>query len=139
MKAKEYLREYKKMTIKIKLLSRDIDQLIAEIGGGSVGIADNLPKGTPRNDKVERIAIRLIELKDERAETLSLCIKKRAEIEKTIAKVSDPIHEQLLYSRYIELKNWGEVTEDLGYNSEEYVRGRLHSKSLQEVERILGV
>lgn len=137
MNVKEYLNEYRNMTIKIKLLGRDIEKLIAEIGGGSIGIDYGRPKGTPTNDKVERIAIRLVELKDQREEALSLCIRKRTEIEQTIFKVKDPIYQQLLHDRYISLMNWQDVTEDLGLANDQYVRGKLHAKSLQAVEVIL--
>lgn len=137
MNAKEYLSEYKKLAIKIKLLNRDIEKLIAEIGGGSIGIDDGMPRGTPLPDKEAEIAVKLVELKDEREAVLTLCIKKRKQIEDTIFAVQDPVYQQLLHDRYISMMNWAEITEDLGLTNEQYVRGKLHSRSLQAVEFVL--
>lgn len=137
MNAKEYLSEYRKLNIKIELLNRDIEKLLSEIGGGSISLGIEKVQTSVKGDQVERLAIQLAELKTEREAILALCIRKLDEIERTIFRVEDPVYQKLLHDKYISLMNWSEIAEDLGYNSEEYVRGRLHSKALQAVEFII--
>ena len=61
-----------------------------------------------------------------------------AEILETIDQVTDPIYRQLLFERYIQDREWVVIAEDLKYESEEYVRGKLHGKALNEVSFIMG-
>ena len=137
MNAKEYLNQYKKLNIKVELLNRDIEKILSEIGGGSISLGIEKVQTSVKGDQVERLAIQLADLKTDREFILAECIRKLKEIERTIFRVEDPIYQKLLHDKYISLMNWQEITEDLGYNSDEYVRGRLHSKALQAVEYIL--
>lgn len=137
MNAKDYLTQYRKLKIKVELLNRDIERILSEIGGGSISLGIEKVQTSVRGDKVERLAIQLADLKTVREYYLAECIRKLNEIEWTIFKVEDPIYQKLLHDKYVSLMNWAEITEDLGLANEQYVRGKLHSKSLQVVEEIL--
>lgn len=137
MTAKEYLSEYRKLNTKVKLLNRDIEKLLSEIGGGSISLGVEKVQTSVKGDRVERMAIQLAELKTEREELLALCIRKLDQIEKTIFRVEDPVYQKLLHDKYISLMSWSEITDDLHFTSEAYVRGKLHSKALQAIEFII--
>lgn len=136
MKAKEYLVQYKLMVARIRALERDIERLVAEIGGGSIN-NDGLPHGTSIGDQTGRIAVRLADLKREREQWLRESIEKRDEIDRTILKVTDPIYLKLLHDRYVMLMDWAAITEDLGLFNDQYVRGKLHGKALLAVWDIM--
>lgn len=130
--AKQYLIQYRLLISKIKAIERDIDRLVAEIGGGSIS-SDGQPHGTGIDDQTGRIATRLADLKRERMMWLTESIEIRDEIDRTILQVGDPIYLKLLHDRYVLLMSWDAITEDLHMYNEQYVRGKLHSKALSAV------
>ena len=136
MKAKEYLVQYKLMVVRIRALERDIERLVAEIGGGSIN-NDGLPHGTGIGDQTGRIAVRLADLKREREYWLRESIEKRDEIDRTILRMTDPIYLKLLHDRYVMLMDWNAITEDLGLVNDQYVRGKLHGKALLAVLEVM--
>ena len=58
-----------------------------------------------------------------------------AEVLETIDKVTDPNHRQLLFERYIQDKEWKDIADDISY-TEEYVRGELHGKALNDIRYV---
>lgn len=60
-----------------------------------------------------------------------------AEVLETIDQVADPNFRLILFERYIQGKEWEEISDHLGY-VEEYVRGELHGKALNEIRFICG-
>ena len=60
-----------------------------------------------------------------------------AEVLETIDKVTDPNHRQLLFERYIQDKEWKDIADDISY-TEEYVRGELHGKALNDIRFLMG-
>ena len=136
MTTKEYLNSYKRIIAKIRVLERDIEKLTAEIGGGSLK-SDGMPHGTSLSDSTGDIATRLADIKRKREQMLLEAVDRRDEITQLILKVQDPIYMKLLYSRYVELMDWNDVTEALGLYNDQYVRGKLHSRALDAAEEIL--
>lgn len=134
--AKQYLIQYRLLISKIKAIERDIDRLVAEIGGGSIS-SDGLPHGTNIDDQTGRIAVRLADLKRERMMWLRESIEIRDEIDRTILQVGDPIYLKLLHDRYVLLMSWDAITEDLNMYNEQYVRGKLHGKALAAVWQVI--
>lgn len=132
MTVKEYLRQYKKYNEIVRQIDAEIRTLEAEIDSiNSVG--DGGGHGQNVSNRTERIALRLVEMKDRRTEAYWNAWAKREEIENVILMASDPIYGRLLYDRYILFMSWAEITDDLKYSDETHVRGRLHSKALQSV------
>ena len=136
MRTKEYLLQYKMCVIRIKALERDIERLVAEIGGASLDTA-GMPHGTSIDDSTSRIAVRLADLKLERERWLHDAIEKRDEIERTILLVGDPVYVGLLHDRYVLLMDWGSISEDLHLYNDQYVRGKLHGRALEAVAAVL--
>lgn len=132
MTTKEYLRQYRKYNEIVRQIDAEIKALEAEIDSiNSVG--DGGGHGQNVSNRTERIALRLVEMKDRRTEAYWNAWAKREEIENVILMAPDPIYGKLLYDRYIMFMSWSEITDDLKYSDETHVRGRLHSRALQSV------
>ena len=132
MTTKEYLRQYRKYNETVRQIEAEIKALEAEIDSiNSVG--DGGVSGGTTSNRTERIALRLVEMKDRWLGAYWEAVAKREEIEGVILMASDPIYGRLLYDRYILFMSWSEITDDLKYSDETHVRGRLHSRALQSV------
>lgn len=135
MTTKEYLRQYRKLNEAVRQIEKEIDAIEAEIdstaSGGDSGHTSEIANRT------ERVALRLVEIRQRWYEAKERAWAKREEVENVILMASDPIYGRLLYDRYILFMDWGQITDDLHYTDESHVRGRLHSKALQSVERFI--
>lgn len=134
MNAKEFLKQYEKAEERIRQLTQDIEDLVETIG--SITGSDGQPRGTDTSDKTGNLAAKLADLKTYKEALLAVAWSKREEVAEVIAKVDNADHSRLLYAKYIELKSWREVADDLG-RDEVYTRGRLHGAALENVRRIL--
>ena len=135
MKAKEYLLQYKRMKMKLASLEADIEatreereQINADLNG--------LPRGSAISDRTGNLATALadmeMELVNTREETLAIC----RDVINTINQIEDQTLARLLHLRYIELKTWNQIADEM-YFSSRWVYGALHSAALKEVEQIL--
>lgn len=115
-------------------LQRAIDALMAKLGSGPEG--DGQPHGFGLSDQTGRIAVEIADLRLEWEHVIGDAWTRAKEIQETILAVNDPIYVPLLFGRYIELKSWGEITDDLRMDNEQYVRGKLHALALAAVEKI---
>ena len=132
MTTKEYLRQYRKYNEIVRQIDAEIKALETEIDSiNSVG--DGGGHGQNVSNRTEAIALRLVDMKNRRIEAYWSAWAKREEIENVILMVSDPIYGKLLYDRYILFMTWTKITDDLHYEDETHVRGRLHSKALMSV------
>jgi len=133
MTIKTFLKQYLKAMREVTCLEMEICELRDRLTSVPSGIGDGMPKGS-REDKTKLYAIMADKVKEkqqkkERAEEIMLSVLM------VIDNVQDPVFRQLLFERYIQNKNWDVITADLRYTSEEYVRGELHGKALNEVRR----
>lgn len=123
------------MMDEVRCLDVEIDELFNQLTSATSS-SDGMPKGSVQDRQTKLHAIMADKVQDKR--------KKKAEAEGimaeilvTIDQVSEPTHRQLLFERYIQGKKWEDIAEDLMY-VEEYVRGELHSKALNEIRFIMG-
>lgn len=135
MTTKQYLSQYKRMMDEVRCLDVEIDELFNQLTS-STASSDGMPKGSVQDRQTKLHAIMADKVQDKRrkkAEAEGIM----AEILVTIDQVSEPTHRQLLFERYIQGKKWEDIATDLMY-VEEYVRGELHSKALNEIRFIMG-
>ena len=97
---------------------------------------DGMPKGSVQDRQTKLHAIMSDKLKVKR-EKKKEAEDLMAEILEVIDQVTEPTYRQLLFERYIQDKKWEDIATDLLY-VEEYVRGELHGKALNEVRFIMG-
>lgn len=134
MTIKSYLSQYKKMMEEVRCLDVEIDELFNQLTSATSS-NDGMPKGSVQDRQTKLHAIMADKLQAKR--------RKRAEAEELMAEilnvidqVTEPTYRQLLFERYIQDKKWEDIATDIVY-VEEYVRGELHSKALNEVKFIM--
>lgn len=137
-KTKKYLKEYETLTGKIERCRERIEQIEASLQR-SVEL-DGMPRGTRTGNPTQDTAIKLASIK-----ARLILITMDAELTKqTIAdeieRMETPTYKELLYSRYIKLMTWEEVTDRVSIGRKErydskHVSGYMHDRALREFER----
>lgn len=90
-----------------------------------------MPRGSGISDKTAREAQRLCDLSIDLIELRFEAATKRKEIGEAIRSVEDTKYMRLLYLRYIELRSWGKVSEEMGI-SPRWIFD-MHNKALEEI------
>ena len=135
MTTKEYLKQYQKMMKEVRCLDVEIEELWTQLTSATSN-NDGMPKGTVQDRQTKLHAIMADKLQTKQGKK-QVAEEIMAEVLETIDKVTDPNHRQLLFERYIQDKEWKDIADDISY-TEEYVRGELHGKALNEVRFIMG-
>jgi|GEM_PF-6745705 len=90
------------------------------------------PPVKSRGSRVEVLSCEAVELEEQIAQLQ----KYAADIWGILRQLEDPRHQILVENRYVYGKSWKEVAFKLRRTSD-YVKGKLHSQALQELETIL--
>lgn len=135
MTTKEYLKQYQKMMEEVRCLDVEIEELWTQLTSATSN-NDGMPKGTVQDRQTKLHAIMADKLQTKRSKK-QVAEEIMAEVLQTIDKVTDPNHRQLLFERYIQDKEWKDIAEDISY-TEEYVRGELHGKALNDIRFLMG-
>lgn len=134
MIAKEYLMQYQSIEERVRILQAEVERVRAEAESISVNL-DGMPRGSMKNDKTARLAIRLAECETALVEELSKKWAKRMEIISRLGELRKPKYETILYSKYIEGKKWETIAYEMGI-SWRYCY-MLHGYALSEFDAIL--
>lgn len=134
MTAKEYLRQYRLMTARIRNREHDLAELREERESISINL-DGMPHGTSLSDKTARLAAQLADAEEEIIELRSEAWSIRMEIVRTLNRIQTPEYNTLLYLRYIEGKTWEQIAVEMHYTFRHTTR--LHGDALREVDAIL--
>ena len=135
MTTKEYLKQYQKMMEEVRCLDVEIEELWAQLTSATSN-NDGMPKGTVQDRQTKLHAIMADKLQTKQGKK-QVAEEIMAEVLETIDKVTDPNHRQLLFERYIQDKEWKDIADDISY-TEEYVRGELHGKALNDIRFLMG-
>jgi hypothetical protein len=135
MTTKEYLKQYQKMMEEVRCLDVEIEELWTQLTSATSN-NDGMPKGTVQDRQTKLHAIMADKLQTKRSKK-QVAEEIMAEVLETIDKVTDPNHRQLLFERYIQDKEWKDIADDISY-TEEYVRGELHGKALNDIRFLMG-
>lgn len=135
MTTKEYLNQYKRMMEEVRCLDVEIEELWTQLTSATSN-NDGMPKGTVQDRQTKLHAIMADKLQTKRSKK-QVAEEVMAEVLETIDKVTDPNHRQLLFERYIQDKEWKDIADDISY-TEEYVRGELHGKALNDIRFLMG-
>ena len=133
MTAKEYLQQYKALTARVNVIEETIEQLRTEAESMSINL-DGMPKGHSRNDKMERLAVKLAEYESELSDEMSALWSMRMDIIRTLGKL-DHRHQVLLYKRYIEDARWEQIAYEMHITWRHC--HRIHGRALAELEKII--
>lgn len=135
MTTKEYLQQYKKAQEEVRCLDTEIEELWTQLTS-STSNNDGMPKGSVQDRQTKLHAIMADKLQAKRQKKIE-AESIMADVLETIDKVSDPNYRLILFQKYIQDKTWEQIADHLGY-VEEYVRGELHGKALNEIRFIMG-
>ena len=135
MTTKEYLKQYQKMMKEVRCLDVEIEELWTQLTSATSN-NDGMPKGTVQDRQTKLHAIMADKLQTKQGKK-QVAEEVMAEVLETIDKVTDPNHRQLLFERYIQDKEWKDIADDISY-TEEYVRGELHGKALNDIRFLMG-
>lgn len=132
MNAKDYLKSY-------GTLKHDMDNLqrmIAGLEDSTLQASDYQEhiKGSERSSNVERLALKLYDLKEKYTLMFEEALRKQAEILEALELLEDPVERDILYMMYIERKKYYEIADEL-YFSDRTVWYKKNSglKHLDEV------
>lgn len=125
---KNYLQGYRRIYHKIKSLEEQKQSLVESMRSAKAIEYSDMPKGTKQSDLSDYI-VRLDKLIGEIEEKKRELELKRIEIETCIVKMDDGIESDLLRKRYIELKNWEKICNEMNYSWRQI--HNIHSKALQ--------
>ena len=135
MTVKEFLKQYGEAERQAERLKKEYQEEVERIGSiKSPMDTDGMPHGTDISRTVELQAIRLAEKAEEYKDAQIYAMKKRQEVFDVIWNVPG-VEGQILYERYINLKNWDDVAESVHY-SLQHVH-RLHGAVLLELQNVI--
>ena len=123
------------MMEEVRCLDVEIEELWTQLTSATSN-NDGMPKGTVQDRQTKLHAIMADKLQTKRSKK-QVAEEIMAEVLDTIDKVTDPNHRQLLFERYIQDKEWKDIADDISY-TEEYVRGELHGKALNDIRFLMG-
>ena len=123
------------MMEEVRCLDVEIEELWTQLTSATSN-NDGMPKGTVQDRQTKLHAIMADKLQTKRSKK-QVAEEIMAEVLQTIDKVTDPNHRQLLFERYIQDKEWKDIADDISY-TEEYVRGELHGKALNDIRFLMG-
>lgn len=126
-KKKEYLKSYKNLCKKLKVLEDQLQSLREVEQSVKIQKLSDMPKGSKQTDLSDiMVQIEVVETKIilKQAE----CNKRKVEIESRIADLEDGLEADILRKRYLEFKEWEQICIEIGYSWKQ--THRIHSKAL---------
>ena len=126
MTAKEYLSQYRDCMVRIKEISRHLQELR--------GITESLRGEDGQRVALDKAVSELVDAQDEAAAEIDRLSKLRADVVSTIDSVSSGTYRSLLYNRYVLGMTWEQVAVDIGYSYVHIVH-RLHPLALADLQK----
>lgn len=126
MTAKEYLSQYRDCMVRIKEISRHLQELR--------GITESLRGEDGQRVALDKAVSELVDAQDEAAAEIDRLSKLRADVVSTIDSVSSGTYRSLLYNRYVLGMTWEQVAVDMGYSYVHIVH-RLHPRALADLQK----
>ncbi len=130
MTAKEYLKQYRRLSDDIDSKKEQVERL-RELAKGVSRSAETGISGRI-SDRVGRMVAKILDLENELCCQIRRQLELKAEIEGAIAKVDDPTLRQLLTFRYISGDEWEQIAKSMNYSIRQIYR--LHGKALQKIK-----
>lgn len=137
MKPKQYMKQYENTFEDAREIIERIEWLQSQ-KTTLQQIIDGMPHGKgakESDDRLDDLIIRVDELKNRAADELETLINSRLQVEKVIQCIEDSRYKRVLYGRYVELKTWEQIAEEIGYSYQWTCE--LHRDALVEVGKII--
>lgn len=134
MTAKRYLKHHEVATLRLQALERTIAELYSKAFPAQVTDGEPPVQGNV-SDRTGSLAVKIADM---RLDAEALWYEQqiiRREIERTIFAVEDPNQIRVLKAKYIDLKGWSEIADEM--DKTERTVQRIHGEALVEVEKLL--
>lgn len=125
---KEYLKSYRKFTLKLRELEEQKLELRSKIESVRAIEYDDMPKGSGNNTDLSSKMVMLEDI-DARIEWEQKLINSRfIYISNAVLDMTEPEERAVIYKRYIEFKRWEDIAEEIGYSLKH--THRIHGRAL---------
>lgn len=127
-KKKEYLNGYRKKTRKIESLEEQKKSILADMRNAKAIEYSDMPKGAGKQSDLSDYIVKLEGLIERIEETKDQKNQMRIAIEEIIIGMENGIECDILRKRYIEMKEWDIIANELNYSKMQVYR--IHGKAL---------
>ena len=129
---KEYLNEYKRITLKILSLEEQEATIRAEMESAKNQEISDMPRGEGGKSDLSDYMVRLERIQQKIAQKKAELRFKRLEKEEKIINIQDGQQSEVIRLRYLELLGWKEIRSKLDVSERQvYI---LHGEALQAIE-----
>ncbi len=136
--AKEYLNQYNNAVARLQDKKEELMMAQGKRGISSAGMDENKVQTSPRQDRLEMMAIDIVALEKE-VETLERTVKQIEEdIRATIERIDDWRLRRILLWRYILNKDWRKIAQSIDRDYK-YTVNELHTKALIAIINVKSV
>lgn len=137
MTTKEYLKQYRNLCGKVERYRERLEQIEASLNKSLE--LDGMPRGSNTGNPTEETAIKLADIRSRLSAALINAEYMRQTIAEEIEKMNTATYKELLYSRYILLLTWEDVTDRVSEGRKErydvkHIMTYMHSQALKEFE-----
>ena len=138
MNVKTYLNQYKQAYGRV----RRYEERLGQLSYLKAITIDGLPRSTKTGKPTELNAIKLADIRDNLKRLINEAELTRQKIADEIEQLEDPRYKELLFSRYIMLLPWEDVTVRVSMSCRpnkfydvKHISGPMHYNALKEFER----
>lgn len=129
--AQEYLNQVRQIDAQMRIIQAQIRNIV-ELSGLSY---DKIPSQSNGDSKVEKLAMRRVELMDKYEKKRDELLKMRYQITDTILTLKGRYQQEILFKRYVELKRWERISREMALSIRQV--HYVHREALQELSEIL--
>lgn len=133
VKAKDFLRRHEVSSLKIKALEEEIKNLYDSLLQAPAN--DGQPRGSGTSDSTGLMAAKIADMREESEFLWQQQQMIRRDIERTLYQLEDAEEFRVCWARYIDLKDWQEIAEEMGRT--ERTAQRIHGRALQGVQELI--
>jgi len=134
---KEYLRSYGKVVKEMRKIENELNYLREEYDAiRSSSDNDGMPHGTSIGSPTESKAIKVVDLMNKNKEDYESMRKQRTERRDKVFRLimmTEGLEQEILYSRYIQLKTFRVIAEELKISERHCAR--VHGNALQSLRK----
>lgn len=133
MKAKEFLKRHAASQYKIMALEAEIEKLYSSNIKSPNN--DGQPRGTDISDSTGSLAAKIADMKEDIEWLWQQQQKIKWQVERTIYQLDSPEQFRVCWLKYIELKDWTEIAEEMDKTARTVQR--IHGNALLSVQAII--
>ena len=133
MKAKEFLKRHAASQYKILALEAEIEKLYQSNIKSPAN--DGQPRGTDISDNTGSLAAKIADMREDIEWLWQQQQKIKWQVERTIYQLDSPEQFRVCWLKYIELKDWTEIAEEMDKTARTVQR--IHGNALLSVQTII--